>query len=54
MFDKVLVAIDDSELSSNFFEQAIEFAKANKSEMMLIHNLKMKLSETMSRLQQLS
>jgi nucleotide-binding universal stress UspA family protein len=31
MFDKVLVAIDDSELSSNFFEQAIEFAKANKS-----------------------
>jgi nucleotide-binding universal stress UspA family protein len=39
MFDKVLVAIDNSEPRSNFFEQAIKFAKANKSEMMLIHVL---------------
>jgi nucleotide-binding universal stress UspA family protein len=39
MFDKVLVAIDDSELSNSFFEQAIEFAQTNKSKMMLIHVL---------------
>jgi nucleotide-binding universal stress UspA family protein len=41
MFHKILVAIDDndSELSSNIFEQAVAFAKANNSEMMLIHVL---------------
>lgn len=39
MFHKILVAIDESATSSNIFEQAVEFAKANKSEMMLIHVL---------------
>ncbi len=39
MFHKILVAIDNSDLGSNIFGQAIEFAQANKSEMMLIHVL---------------
>jgi nucleotide-binding universal stress UspA family protein len=39
MFHKILVALDESEASSNIFEQAVEFAKANNSEMMLIHVL---------------
>jgi nucleotide-binding universal stress UspA family protein len=39
MFDKILVAVKDSDLRSSIFEQAIEFARANKSEMMLIHVL---------------
>jgi nucleotide-binding universal stress UspA family protein len=41
MFHKILVAIDDSELSRTVFEQAIEFAKANQSEIMLIYVLSM-------------
>jgi nucleotide-binding universal stress UspA family protein len=39
MFHKILVAIDNSDLGSDIFGQAIEFAQANKSEMMLIHVL---------------
>jgi nucleotide-binding universal stress UspA family protein len=39
MFHKILVAIDDSDLGSNIFEEAIKFAQANKSEVMLIHVL---------------
>lgn len=39
MFEKILVAIDDSESSRTIFEAALMLAKANKSELMLVHVL---------------
>jgi nucleotide-binding universal stress UspA family protein len=41
MFHKILVALDDSELSEKVLAQAIEFAQANKSEMTIAHVLSM-------------
>jgi nucleotide-binding universal stress UspA family protein len=37
MFQKILVAIDDAECSHSIFEKALVLAKANQSELMLIH-----------------
>lgn len=37
MFQKILVAIDDSESSQDIFEQALTLAKAMQSELMLLH-----------------
>jgi nucleotide-binding universal stress UspA family protein len=37
MFNKILVALDDSEASQLIFEQAVELAKANQAELMLLH-----------------
>jgi nucleotide-binding universal stress UspA family protein len=39
MFDKVLVAIDDSESSQIIFEQALALAQVNQSKLMLLHAL---------------
>jgi nucleotide-binding universal stress UspA family protein len=39
MFQKVLVAIDDSESSQIVFEQALALAKTNQSKLMLLHVL---------------
>jgi nucleotide-binding universal stress UspA family protein len=39
MFEKILVAIDDSESSRSIFERALVLAKADRSELMLIHVL---------------
>jgi nucleotide-binding universal stress UspA family protein len=39
MFQKILVAIDDTKSSRAIFEQALILAKANQSELMLIHVL---------------
>jgi nucleotide-binding universal stress UspA family protein len=39
MFEKVLVAIDDSESSQTIFEQAIAFAQVNHSKLMLLHTV---------------
>jgi nucleotide-binding universal stress UspA family protein len=39
MFSKILVAIDDSASSTAVFEQALKLAKANQSELMLLHVL---------------
>jgi nucleotide-binding universal stress UspA family protein len=39
MFEKILVAIDDSESSRTIFETALVLAKANNSELMLVHVL---------------
>jgi nucleotide-binding universal stress UspA family protein len=39
MFQKILVAIDDSESSRNIFERSLTLATANRSELMLIHVL---------------
>jgi nucleotide-binding universal stress UspA family protein len=41
MFQKILVAIDDSESSRSIFEQSLALAKADQSELMLIHVLTM-------------
>lgn len=37
MFQKILVAIDQSEANRSVFEKAIEFAKSNRAEVMLVH-----------------
>jgi nucleotide-binding universal stress UspA family protein len=39
MFQKILVAIDDSELSRTVFDRALMLAKVNQSELMLMHVL---------------
>ena len=39
MFQKILVAIDDSESSHTIFDRALTLAKTNQSELMLIHVL---------------
>jgi nucleotide-binding universal stress UspA family protein len=39
MFEKILVALDDTESSRTIFEQALMLAKVNQSELMLIHVL---------------
>ena len=39
MFEKILVAIDDSQSSRSIFERSLTLAKANCSELMLIHVL---------------
>lgn len=39
MFQKILVAIDDSELSRTIFDRSLTLAKADRSELMLIHVL---------------
>jgi nucleotide-binding universal stress UspA family protein len=39
MFQKILVAIDDTKSSRAIFEEALILAKANQSELMLIHVL---------------
>jgi nucleotide-binding universal stress UspA family protein len=37
MFDKILVAIDETESSLAIFEQALALARVNKSDLMLLH-----------------
>ena len=37
MFQKILVAIDDSELSRTIFDRSLTLATANQSKLMLIH-----------------
>ena len=37
MFHKILVALDNSEISQYIFEQAVSLAKATNAEMMLLH-----------------
>lgn len=39
MLDKILVALDHSDLSEQIFDQALILAKANQSQLMLIHVL---------------
>lgn len=39
-FKKILVAIDESELSIAAFQQALELAKANEADLMLFHCMK--------------
>jgi nucleotide-binding universal stress UspA family protein len=39
MFQKILVAIDDSESGQIVFEQAVALAKTNQSQLMLLHVL---------------
>jgi nucleotide-binding universal stress UspA family protein len=39
MFDKILVAIDGSEFSRTIFDRALALAKADRSELMLLHVL---------------
>jgi nucleotide-binding universal stress UspA family protein len=39
MFEKILVAIDDTESSRSIFDEALVLAKANRSALMLIHVL---------------
>jgi nucleotide-binding universal stress UspA family protein len=39
MFHKILVALDNSQISQDIFEQALFLAKASKAEMMLLHVL---------------
>jgi nucleotide-binding universal stress UspA family protein len=39
MFQKILVAIDGSECSRSIFDRALVLAKANRSELMLLHVL---------------
>jgi nucleotide-binding universal stress UspA family protein len=41
MFQKILVAIDDSDSSRSVFDRSLVLAKANRSELMLIHVLTM-------------
>ncbi len=41
MFQKILVAIDDSDRSRSIFERSLALAKSNRSELMLIHVLTM-------------
>lgn len=37
MFQKILVALDHAETGQSVFEKAIEFAKVNQSQLMLLH-----------------
>lgn len=39
MYDKILVAIDQSEISQHIFDEAVFLAKATNAEMMLLHIL---------------
>jgi nucleotide-binding universal stress UspA family protein len=39
MFDKILVALDDTESSRTIFDRSLVLAKANRSALMLIHVL---------------
>lgn len=37
MFNKILVALDSSEIANDIFEKALDIAKVNGAEMMLLH-----------------
>ena len=39
MYSKILVGLDNSEVSESIFKQALELARANQAAMMLVHGL---------------